>query len=466
MRLQKSSQNIRAIKSKKNSPHKKNKSPITLNDSINYFKKLYHISTNGKKGCQSISNLNLTIVNSSQSSKFSSPKFLTTKNSPRRKEDSPLPNKVISFVETISVLQKAISNHSTDVKKLKKKFEIDKQNLIKSAINAIGVNKKSQKLSTLSTSSTIDLKYKSCDFLPLDLPNMRNKKNSFTQTDKVNKRVGIKDCYDILKNIFITILQREKEYSPNFNYVDNENYDDIHYSICYESDSDIGKYFGICQKLEDKILNLLSSLIDNFEEIKQNYLTKINKVTEENKKLKKECSEFKKCIIDYLSSVEKSNTSLYNSNDIIKIFKKSFRKCSKSPDYEKDIRSYKLMYETYKHALDDSQKQIHKLKNEIRQNSNTKAKVQNGGENDDLFLDQIKSLKDEIKENKTKIKLLEDNNKSIIAPIANAIEKIIMEININQKIKDYFFIIFKIIGYTDEQINNVYLLKEKKNKKF
>ena len=43
-------------------------------------------------------------------------------------------------------------------------------------------------------------------------------------------------------------------------------------------------------------------------------------------------------------------------------------------------------------------------------------------------------------------------------------QKLILEINLNQKVKDYLYVIFKCMGLSDMQIINIYLMKEKKKK--
>ena len=58
------------------------------------------------------------------------------------------------------------------------------------------------------------------------------------------------------------------------------------------------------------------------------------------------------------------------------------------------------------------------------------------------------------------------NNKdnTYFEPIINALQQLIFEINLTQKVKDYLYVIFKFIGLSDLQITNIYLSKDKKKK--
>ena len=109
---------------------------------------------------------------------------------------------------------------------------------------------------------------------------------------------------------------------------------------------------------------------------------------------------------------------------------------------------------------------------------NEKSKLE---ENENLLLTQLNALKEEIKEHKEEIqKLITINNKykielenkenfkkdKIIIPLRNALERLIYEIKLNNKIKEILNIILSLVYYSEEQILVIYQYKEKKKNFF
>ena len=109
---------------------------------------------------------------------------------------------------------------------------------------------------------------------------------------------------------------------------------------------------------------------------------------------------------------------------------------------------------------------------------NEKSKLE---ENENLLLTQLNALKEEIKEHKEEIqKLMTINNKykielenkeklkkdKIIIPLRNALERLIYEIKLNNKIKEILNIILSLVYYSEEQILVIYQYKEKKKNFF
>ena len=91
-------------------------------------------------------------------------------------------------------------------------------------------------------------------------------------------------------------------------------------------------------------------------------------------KRQKEILEYKNAMNDYLSNSSNITTSLYTSTDIIKIFKKiakdSKMKQNAQEDYQKDLKAYKLMNDSYKQALQEAQNTIASIEkqNELYKN--------------------------------------------------------------------------------------------------
>lgn len=92
-----------------------------------------------------------------------------------------------------------------------------------------------------------------------------------------------------------------------------------------------------------------------------------------------------------------------------------------------------------------------------------------------MFKEQLDQLKQELRDtreqrNVLKKKLddaitLQDGEKGEIMNILrNALEKLIIEINLTSKIKEFLTVILRVLGYTDDQIILIYQAKEQKKK--
>ena len=277
----------------------------------------------------------------------------------------------------------------------------------------------------------------------------------------------VKECYGLLKAIYLFVKEKEKKYNIDFNY-EKSDYENINYSVCYDNDSDSSKLFNVCTDINKEIINLINKMIDNFERIKSNFNEKIKQLNEESKKDKKEIIEYKNAMNDYLSYTSNITTSLYTSSDIIKIFKKVTKDSKMNQniqeDYQKDLKAYKLMNDSYKQALQEAQNTIASIEkqNELYKN------LKDSSVDKEILLKQIEVLKREVSEAKDKIRKLQEENcqkkDANYEPIINAMQKLILEINLNQKVKDYLYVIFKCMGLSDMQITGIYLMKEKKKK--
>ena len=98
-------------------------------------------------------------------------------------------------------------------------------------------------------------------------------------------------------------------------------------------------------------------------------------------------------------------------------------------------------------------------------------------ENENLLLNQLNSIKDELKETREQVNILvQDNttlkeelqaaktlkNEEVIGPLRSALERLIMEIKLTQKIKEILTVILKLACYTEDQIFTIYYYREKK----
>ena len=90
---------------------------------------------------------------------------------------------------------------------------------------------------------------------------------------------------------------------------------------------------------------------------------------------------------------------------------------------------------------------------------------------------QLTALKTELKETREQVKaLIVENTKlkedladggslkrdDIIGTLRNALDRLIPEIQITAKVKEFLTVILRVVGYSDEQIMTIYQSKEKK----
>ena len=470
----------------------KNKYHSRFAASIDYFTKLYEKSTSTTKH-NNFSKIDLTATNSNKDLSFLSPspntsiKYQTNANSP-----CSLSKKVLYFIDSMTSLQHAIRQKSPNISTLKLNFEREKKNLIKAAKLSLDKKYKHNKSESnllnyhqtekkyIGTNININFNkdkdkekvYKNViDSMTKEIKRYQNVANSkkyvnrsMQTTPDQNIKPYVRECYSMLKSIYLSIKEKEKQYNNNFNY-DKTEYENINYSICYDNENDDNKLFTICIDIKKEIINLIYKLTDNFDRIKTEYNDKIKLFNEESRTYKNEVFELKTALNDYLTSTNTLNTSLYSSTDLIKIFKKSYtnliketkQKENEKEDYQKDIKCYKSMNESYKQALKDAQSTIaileqqNKMYHSLNQDHLDKQ----------ILIKQMDLLKSELKE----ARALQDNKDStFFEPILNALEKLVMEISLSQKIKDYLYVIFKFIGLSDMEISSIYLSKEKKKK--
>ena len=100
-------------------------------------------------------------------------------------------------------------------------------------------------------------------------------------------------------------------------------------------------------------------------------------------------------------------------------------------------------------------------------------------ERETLLMTQLNEVKDELKETRKQVqeliiqntKLKEDindnsslsyKNEEFIGTLRNAIERLVNEMQITSKIKEFLTVVLRLVGYTEEQILTIYQTKEKK----
>ena len=91
-------------------------------------------------------------------------------------------------------------------------------------------------------------------------------------------------------------------------------------------------------------------------------------------------------------------------------------------------------------------------------------------DNENLLLTQLNELKKELKQSREIIDNLKGKNfeycREFLYPLRNALERLIFEIKLTNKIKEVLNIILSLASYTDEQIQVMYQYKEKKKNFF
>ena len=88
-------------------------------------------------------------------------------------------------------------------------------------------------------------------------------------------------------------------------------------------------------------------------------------------------------------------------------------------------------------------------------------------DNEQLFQEQLKVIKDELRKTKKDLEqykkaaiTMDGSKNDLIIVLKQTFEKLIAEIQINSKNKDYVIMMMKVIGYQEEEINS--LLKKGK----
>ena len=69
----------------------------------------------------------------------------------------------------------------------------------------------------------------------------------------------VKECYGLLKAIYLFVKEKEKKYNIDFNY-EKSDYENINYSVCYDNDSDSSKLFNVCTDINKEIINLINKI--------------------------------------------------------------------------------------------------------------------------------------------------------------------------------------------------------------
>ena len=321
--------------------------------------------------------------------------------------------------------------------------------------------------SVLANAKVAKQSYDKVSYLSSSPSDKATQQSSCTLTKYPSRKKYGYECYQLLKGIYTKIKQEEKFYNPDFNYKYTA-YDNINYSICYDNDNDDSKLFSICFELRDEILNTLSQLIDNFQKVKTSLVNKHRITLEENKLFYKDITTCKEAIRDYLVDSGNPNTNVYGTGDLVKVFKKTYvdfknetkRRIEEKEALGKDLRSYKIMVDTYKNALTAIQSRVNVL---TKENEGLMEKLG--------CKDSWRKLNEEVarlkNENEKMQRVVTENTQMCTAfmkPVGDAVKRLVFEVNCSGKVKEYLDIIFKLVGLSETEINEIYRLKENKKK--
>ena len=89
-------------------------------------------------------------------------------------------------------------------------------------------------------------------------------------------------------------------------------------------------------------------------------------------------------------------------------------------------------------------------------------------ENENLLMTQLSAVKEELRETRNKLKQTENSKNNsyldinLLTTIRNLVEKLISEIKLSTKIKEILKVLLGLIGYSEEQILEIFKLKDKK----
>lgn len=282
-----------------------------------------------------------------------------------------------------------------------------------------------------------------------------NVNNNAKPSSTVKKR-GY-ECYQLLKSIYAKIKQEEKYYNPDFNYKYTDySSTSINYSICYDNPNgtDESKLFALCYDLKDAILSTLAQLVEDFRKVKTSLVNKQKLCVEENKRFYREITTCKEAIRDYLVEAGNANTNVYGTCELVKVFKKTYvdfksearAKVDEKETLAKELRSYRMMVETYKNALSVAQGKVSVLMKEK-----------------EAMDEEVQRLKEENEEMKRKGS--DGGGATVMKTVGEAVKRLVLEIGSwNGKVKEYLDIIFKLVGVSESEVNEVYWMKENKKK--
>jgi predicted nucleic acid-binding Zn-ribbon protein len=145
---------------------------------------------------------------------------------------------------------------------------------------------------------------------------------------------------------------------------------------------------------------------------------------------------------------------VYGTCELVKVFKKTYvdfksearAKVDEKETLAKEVRSYRMMVETYKNALSVAQGKVSVLMKEK-----------------EAMDEEVQRLKEENEEMKRKGS--DGGGATVMKTVGEAVKRLVLEIGSwNGKVKEYLDIIFKLVGVSESEVNEVYWMKENKKK--
>ena len=306
--------------------------------------------------------------------------------------------------------------------------------------------------------------------------NEGNDKNEKINKDSLNNDDNINEGYlDINKEILkyqnnlknrIKSLEEEIEIqkSKNLNFfieIKNDLYDFNEEKISYSKYTNLMKLYEKEQET-NKILE--KKYISSIEKINNNLLKYFKKM---NCEIELEGIENNNIITSSLGNENKINISSGGNMN-----KSVYNKVNNLHFDYSDIFKTKSILKINENNLDDKIKNKYelKIKNLIQENNSLKK-------NEKLLIEQLHTIKNEIKELKCIIKEKEEKIEALnedfqrrtllqkdklYIPLRNGLELLITEINLNNKIKDILKGLLNISLYNNEEIETIFKYKEKK----
>ena len=284
----------------------------------------------------------------------------------------------------------------------------------------------------------------------------------------------------MIQNDLITKLKaKEEECKKHMDLInnffkDNKNKINNKFDLDNEIKVSVEKY--------QQLLNLYSAEQDKNYEIENSYINLLNQFGDYIKDGKKINVDYKLDNND--SEMNDINNNKLNNNNNINNDDISFENYKKNKTY-----NFLKVHEKEDFiGMLNNNNNTKKIDTEINSEKNNNINIQdilnqnaNLEENETLLVTQLQSIKEELKETREQVNVLVKENtvlkqeldnktsmkkEEIIGPLRSALERLIWEIKLNNKVKEILTVILRLVCYTEEQIAIIYQYKEKKKNFF
>ena len=430
--------------------------------------------------------LNINLNNSQNSSNYNNNSFKATNilqiNEENNLEIYYISQLMLEFFDKLKILQKAIINKEPNIISQKKEFEKYKRDIIKYLKSLKNINKKNNFIIKYKIIKEIEFfiisnNKQEKNIYKNIINNIINLINDITKENNNKNEIeenNINKIEEKINNFFVKIKKEVNELKESNEKLNNEllNYNNIQKnikskkSLIFDSEKDLNLSF------REKNNNI------DEEDSEKNNITGSFKKLEDNEKLNinEEILNFQINLQNKIKNLEKE-IETKNNNNLNFFMKLNTENNNQNIEYLNIVKLYKEEIEKNKTLEEKYLYEIININNNLikyYQNNNNKDgnlnyDYSNYNLNLSLIKAEIKELRNKIKEKEEIIKELNHKIETqnliqkdkLYKPLRFGIELLITEINLNDKIKEILKEILHICLYSNEEIVNIFLYKEK-----